>query len=43
MVVTKHKVKGLNGTGQMIQEITQSIKQEKHKHLLYLKMGISVD
>ena len=31
MVVTKHKVKELNGTGQMIQEIAQSIKQEKHK------------
>ena len=31
MVLTPAKVKDLNGTGQMIQELTQSIKQEKHK------------
>ena len=31
MVLKPAKVKDLNGTGQMIQEITQSIKQEKHK------------
>ena len=37
MVVAKHKVKELNGTGQMIQEITQSIKQEKHKQYIVPK------
>ena len=31
MVITDQKVKELNGTRQMIQEIAQSIKQEIHK------------
>ena len=31
MVITNQKVKELNGTRQMIQEIAQSIKQERHK------------
>ena len=47
MVVTKHKVKELNGTGQMIQEITQSIKQEKHKQSIVpqdeQKCGLTLD
>ena len=39
MVLTPAKVKDLNGTGQMIQEITQSINK---KSILYLKMSRSV-
>ena len=42
MVVTKHIVKELDETGQMIQEIAQSIKQEVHNKLLYLKLSRSM-
>ena len=47
MVLTHPKVKDLNGTGQMIQEMTQSIKQEKHKQSLVpqdeQKYGLTLD
>ena len=46
-VLTPAKVKDLNGTGQMIQEITQSIKQEKHKQSIVpqdeQKCGLTLD
>ena len=46
-VLTPAKVKDLNRTGQMIQEITQSIKQEKHKHSIVpqdeQKCGLTLD
>ena len=46
-VLTPAKVKDLNGTGQMIQEITQSIKQEKHKQSIgpqdEQKCGLTLD
>ena len=46
-VLTPAKVKDLNGTGQMILEITQSIKQEKHKQSIVpqdeQKCGLTLD
>ena len=47
MVITDQKVKELNGTRQMIQEIAQSIKQEIHKQSTVLqdeqKYGLTLD
>ena len=47
MVITNQKVKELNGTRQMIQEIAQSIKQEIHKQSTVLqdeqKYGLTLD
>ena len=47
MVVTKHRVKELDETGQMIQEIAQSIKQEVHKQTIVSqverKYGLTLD
>ena len=47
MVLTPAKLRDLNGTGQMIQEITRSIKQEKHKQSIgpqdEQKCGLTLD
>ena len=47
MVITDQKVKELNGTRQMIQEIAQGIKQELHKQSTVLqdekKYGLTLD